>query len=172
MDGFAHSISATYLCYGSPTSMGPLGKFEMLCDNYMMRTAKNWILIAQRRGVKGASSLITRRTPILRRGDGKAWRSEKSPVATGRGRAIKSIKSIGRRVICAIQGIKTTRRQGGSGILTPKVNPSRYWLRAKTGQHFISVLVLGTQRDELGCSEVLSTGGVGPIRMLNWNLRD
>lgn len=60
------------------------------------------------------------------KGGWKSMAIREEPVATRRGRTIKSIKSIGRRVICAIQKIKTTWRKRGSGILTPNVTSSRY----------------------------------------------
>jgi hypothetical protein len=45
----------------------------MFCDNYKMRTVKTWISMAQRRVVKGASSLMTW-TSILRKVGWKSMR--------------------------------------------------------------------------------------------------
>src|SRR5689334_10040797 len=67
-----HPCSVLYLCYGNFISLGFLGKFEMLCDYYKMRTAKNWILMARTQAAKGASSSVNQRKSILRKGGGKS----------------------------------------------------------------------------------------------------
>ena len=97
----------------------------MLCDNCKMCTAKNWILIAQIRVVKGASSSGNQKKTIMRKGVGKCMNTREEKLEPSRNkvgqnrdlqagiqsRVMKSTKSTKKRDARALWRRKTTQRR-------------------------------------------------------------